>query len=300
MSEPQNLNHKFTTETAICFLIINHIKELPQVAISSALRATSSDIYVGYLDPDTLSDICKNPRIRFIQLESINPHNPAESKRYQDFGTVAFYELVQLKWALFRKISDLGYKQIIYSDIDVVWLGDAALALEKTFELFDRAHILVQSFTRSPQDSLLCMGIFAFRNSEVSRKFIEICESEHKEALFEKKNIGDDEIVTSVHRKLGFPEYVRELPQSTFAVGNFLDLYSTKSHFPGVHKPIPLIFHCNYVVGLRNKRLMLRLLLNSQQRKELQIRFGFGFYSLLILKRIRAKKIVNSVLRQFT
>jgi hypothetical protein len=214
--------------------------------------------------------------------------HPLKLLGYQDFGTAEFYELVYLKWALFRRLYSRGYKYVIYSDIDVVWLGDAASAIEKTFELFDKAHVLVQSFTRSPNDSLLCMGIFAFRSSSIALNFIDICETDHRAAIENKQKIGDDEIVTLAYRKLGFPEFLRELPQSTFAVGNFLDLYSTTASFPGVHKPVPLIFHCNYVVGIKNKRLMMRLVLSRKQRKQLRIKFGLGFYILLKLKKINA------------
>jgi len=290
-----NLSPDARPETAICFLLVNQIKELPYVAIKSALTKTSSDIFIGYIDAENLVDIPLDPRIRCVKLSTSESKSSPNSLTYQDFGTEAFYELVILKWALLRQVSGLNYSYIIYSDIDVVWLGDAALGIKKSFELFTKAHIFVQSFTRSPNDALLCMGIFAFRNSKVSSDFIDICESDHKIAISRKESIGDDEIVTAVNKKLDFPEYLRELPQSTFAVGNFLDLYSSKSSFPGVHKPVPLIFHCNYVVGLRNKRLMLRLILNRSQRKELNIKFGIGFYILLILKRVRTSKIANWV-----
>ena len=287
-------------DTAICFLVINQIKELPHVAISSALQKTTSDIYVGYLDPKALTEIPSDPRIKLIQLSKTLKPALGASAGYQDFGTEKFYELVILKWELLREVSSAGYPVIIYSDIDVIWLGDAAQAIKKTFELFAKAHILVQSFTRNPNDALLCMGIFAFRNSPTAASFINQCESEHEKAIKRLDRIGDDEIVTSVNRKLNFPEYLRELPQSTFAVGNFLDLYSNKSRFPGIHKPVPLVFHCNYVVGLRNKRLMIRLVLNRRQRKELKVKFGFSFFILLILKRIKTSFIFRQIKGVFT
>ncbi len=295
MPEFMNVTLGAPSDTAICFLLINQIKELPYVAIKSALAKTSSDIFIGYIDAENLADIPLDPRIKCIKLSTSDSKSSPNLLTYQDFGTEAFYELVILKWDLLRQVSGLNYSYIIYSDIDVVWLGDAALGIKKSFELFTKAHIFVQSFTRSPNDALLCMGIFAFRNTKVSSRFIDICESDHKFAISRKESIGDDEIVTAVNKKLDFPEYLRELPQSTFAVGNFLDLYSSKTSFPGVHKPVPLIFHCNYVVGLRNKRLMLRLVLNRSQRKELNIKFGISFYMFLILKRVRSSRIVKWV-----
>lgn len=298
MVSGQNEEECANSDTAICFLLINEIKELPHIAIASALATTNSDIYVGHINPNVRNSIPTNPRIKFVALSQEENQQHKIEVDYKDFGTSAFYELVFLKWALLRSVYSQGYKYIIYSDIDVVWLGDAASAIEKTFELFDKAHVLVQSFTRSPNDSLLCMGIFAFRKSSTAMSFINQCEAAHKIAVENQQQIGDDEIVTLAYRKLGFPEFLRELPQSTFAVGNFLDLYSAKPIFPGVHKPIPLVFHCNYVVGVRNKRLMMRLILNRKQRKQLQIRFGLGFHLLLVLKKLSAS-LIGRHLRMF-
>lgn len=290
---PEQILDTEISETAICFLIINRIEELPRVAIQSALNQTTADIYVGYINDLDIIEIPKDRRIKLVQLSSEDLQLSEISTNYQSFGSENFYHLVQLKWPLLNKVSGLGYKYIIYSDIDVVWVGDAAKGIEKTFELFQQAHILVQSFTRSPNDALLCMGIFAFRDSLVSMGFIDMCKKAHSSAILAKESIGDDEIVTTMYRKLGFPEYLKELPQSTFAVGNFLDLFSTKSKFPGVHKPTPLIFHCNYVVGLRNKRLMLRIFLSRSQRKELNIRFGLKFRAILFAKHLRSLRILK-------
>lgn len=293
MTQQNNGLISLDKSSAVCFLVINYIKELPTVAIMSALQSTTSDIYVGYLDSKSIAEIPKDPRVKFIQLASNGSNANIGKMKYRDFGTSEFYELVILKWNLLREVSSIGYRYVVYSDIDVVWMGNAAQRIEDTFNLFTKAHVLVQSFTRNPNDALLCMGIFAFRNSLVSKEFIDVCESEHKLALERNEKIGDDEIVTAVNKKLGFPEYLRELPQSTFAVGNFLDLYSSRSRFPGMHKPIPLIFHCNYVVGLRNKRLLLRLFLNRKQRKSLNIKFGLGFYLLLVLKKSKLSELLR-------
>ena len=281
------------SSTAVGFLLINQIEELPRIAIHSALSQTTCDIYVGFIDPTVLGELPIHDRVHYLQLHLEDLTSPLATKGYQDFGTELFYVLVQLKWQLFKAIYEIGYDFVIYSDIDVVWLGDAAADIQKTFEVFVDVHILAQSFTRHPSNPFLCMGFFAFRSSPTAIDFINRCELKHFAAISSGQKIGDDEIVTEVNRDLGFPSYVRELPQSTFAVGNFLDLYASKPTFPGVHKPVPLFFHLNFVVGLRNKRLMLRLLLTRQQRKSLGIRFNLYFYLLYTLKRIKHSKLAS-------
>lgn len=290
-----NVDAENSGSTAIGFLVINQIQELPRVAILSALSQTKSDIYVGFIDPAVLSELPIDSRVHYLQLNLDKSTSPLATSEYQDFGTEIFYILVQLKWQLFKAIHEIGYNFVIYSDIDVVWLGDAAADIKKTFEVFSDTHILVQSFTRHPSNALLCMGFFSFRSSPIAIDFINRCELKHYAAISSGQKIGDDEIVTAVNRELGFPSYVRELPQSTFAVGNFLDLYASKPSFPGVHKPVPLFFHLNYVVGLRNKRLMLRILLTRKQRKNLGIRFGLNFYLLYTLKKIKHSSFANLI-----
>jgi hypothetical protein len=254
---------------AVCFLVVNDMDQLPRVAINSVLINSEAPIYVGYIHEADITEVPRHHRIKFIQLKLGASY---ATRKYQDFGTSGFYDAVSLKWSLFLKLMDLHFDFIIYNDLDVVWMRNAGEAVNDFFTRLARIDLAFQSFTRDPVGPLLCMGFFAFRNTEFSRRFILKCEKEHLDAIASGQLIGDDEIVTQGYINSGFSERFWELPQSTFAVGNFLDLFLGRPRMPGVSKPKPFIFHANYVVGLDNKLFMLSLMLGKTRSNELGLR----------------------------
>jgi hypothetical protein len=284
---------------AICFLVINDMQQLPRVAINSVLKNSEAPIYVGYVNEVDVAIVPKHSRVKLIHLK---PFTSNQRGKYQDFGTSGFYEAVYLKWSLFLKLLDLNYDFVIYNDLDVVWLRNAGEAMKNFFNRIERIDLAFQSFTRDPVGPLLCMGFFAFRNTDFSRRFIRECESEHLAAIESGLLIGDDEIVTKGYIDSGFSEKFWELPQSTFAVGNFLDLYLGRSRMPGVNKPKPIIFHANYVVGLHNKLFMLRLMLGKKRSSQLGLKIQPNKLILQYLRRIkqglRWLRLNNSPIRQ--
>jgi hypothetical protein len=256
---------------AVCFLVINDMQHLPRVAINSVLNNSEAPIYVGYVNELDVAKIPKHARVKLIHLESLAS---SVAGKYQDFGTTGFYQAVYLKWSLFLKLLDLNYDFVIYNDADVVWMRNAGEAMNDFFTRLERIDLAFQSFTRDPVGPLLCMGFFAFRNTDFSRQFIRECEYQHLNSLKSGMLIGDDEIVTQGYIDSKFSEKFWELPQSTFAVGNFLDLYLGRPRMPGVNKPKPFIFHANYVVGLDNKLFMLSLILGKKGSSRLGLKIA--------------------------
>ena len=278
-----------SANTAICFLVINQIKELPYLAITSALHQTQSQIFVGYTDTNDIVNLPTDNRLNYIELSPLDHTNIDLKSKYQDFSQESFYQLVQLKWDLLIHILDLEYDYVIYSDLDIVWNQNAAAEVERTFHVLDNAHILIQNFTEAPSNPRLCMGFVGFRNSDTAKDFINLAKKEHSKELLVNTKTGDDDIVTKIYRDLGFPAWVQQLPQSTFPVGNMLNLYVTSPVMPGLRAPNPFIFHSNYVVGLRNKRLMSRIFLGAMDFKLHGVRMGVYWFSVLTLMRIRYK-----------
>lgn len=250
----------------IVFLAVNRIQELPNVAIASALAVTSSDIIIGYIDSMDLLGLPKSERISYIELG--NEENVGSTSReYSDFLTDDFYRIVKLKWSLLKSAVSLGYDYIIYSDTDVIWNRNPIPTLLLTFVEDRESEVLIQSFTTEPHSPNLCMGFVCFRNSQKSLDFILLCEASHLSESSHSKRVGDDTIVTKLFTQLGYPKWIKELPQGTFPTGWFINLYSKKSRFPTLTPPIPYIFHTNWVVGLDSKRLLTRIFLSPSQRK---------------------------------
>jgi hypothetical protein len=271
---------------AICFLVINEIEELPELAVRSALSESSMDIYIGYTQESDIKSLLISDRVHAVDLSARSTQVPTGAQ-YMDFSTTEFYKIVQLKWALFETLLP-RFDFLIYSDIDVIWLRDAGLYVSKTFELNPELDFLVQGFTEEIGKEKLCMGFAAMRNHTRTLDFIKGCQSAHKDEYVLNNFIGDDDIVTSQYHSLSKPAWFRELPQMYFPVGRMLNLYGTEPIFPGLAAPAPYIFHLNYVVGLTNKRLMLRLLRKLKPVSRLLKFSKFRFWHLLLLtKRVR-------------
>lgn len=273
---------------AICFLAINEIQELPELAVRSALSESSLDIYIGYTQISDVNNLLISDRVHAIDL-SAHIASDQHGVQYMDFSTSEFYKIVQLKWSLFESLLP-QFDFLIYSDIDVIWLRDSGFYVSSVFELNSDVDFLVQGFTEVVGREMLCMGFAAMRNNERTLQFIRDCRVNHRDEYVSNRFIGDDEIVTSQFHSLSRPSWIKELPQMYFPVGKMLNLYGTKPKFPGLASPEPYIFHLNYVVGLTNKRLMLRMLQNLESVEELLHFSNFRFWRLLVfLKRARFK-----------
>lgn len=269
---------------AICFLVINEVKELPTLSIRSVQEQTSAPIFVGYFRERDISQLPKHDQITYIKISDL-PED--EESNYQNFGTDAFYDAVSKKWELIRKVLNLGYEFVIYNDIDLVWVRDAGQEITKTFSSNRGIQVLVQSLTESPSVPSLCMGLLALRNSEFTVNFVNKCERENLASRNRSEKIGDDEIITEMYKNLNFDSRIRELPQFTFPVGYAIRLFKGFSPMPGIAQASPYIFHANYVVGETNKRILLRLFLGRRRLMKLGFRKDYRLSAIFVLKWIK-------------
>jgi hypothetical protein len=276
---------------AICFLVINKISELPKVAIRSALESSSLDIYLGYTNIDDVKELLFSERIRLVDLSKSTSPKQFNSV-YQDFAQAEFYEIVQLKWQLFEELLP-KFEFLVYSDIDVIWFRDAATYIGSVFHDNPEVDLLAQSFTEIIGKELLCMGFVGMRNTARNREFIESCKKYHAVEFRGNNYLGDDEVLTERYQQVGRPNWIRQLPQMFFPVGIMLNLYTTRPKFPGLRAPSPYIFHLNYVVGLRNKRMMLRVIKRLPNLRKLLPPYSL-LYWILLLNLKRAKYILGT------
>jgi hypothetical protein len=266
----------------VAFLVINKIDELPIASIRSVLENSSAPIRVGYLNEQDIVGLNLSPRVEFIKLKPL-PDIDLKGE-YKDFSDSLFYQIVQLKWQLIETLFELDYECIIYTDLDVIWFSDPIPSLEAVFAQDSKVALQIQSFTSDPSNPKLCMGFVAFRNAEATHNIVSECKEIHVKSLKNYSKFGDDDAVTKYFVENNMTDQIRLLPQSTFPVGSLLNLYATVPIFPGLAAPTPYIFHLNYVVGLQNKRIMMRLL----KKRMLVKTVGLNHWQvLLILKRLR-------------
>ena len=115
----------------------------------------------------------------------------------------------------------------------------------------------------------------------------ENCQKNHLEGLATNPYLGEDDVITKMYVDLNYPNWIGELPQSSFPVGRMLNLYR-KSSYPGLEMQSPVIFHANFVVGIKNKRLLLRIL-NRQLGTPIKgLRWNLYWQTYLIYKNLRS------------
>jgi len=275
-------------KVAICFLVINKMKELPEIAITSAHKRSNAEIFLGYLEESDLPFLNVDVDTNRILLDNNSYLGEANQDRlYRDFAQDSFYQIVQLKWQLLLKVFELGYDYVIYSDTDVYWNQDPCKELIDVFQKRREVHMQIQSFTDQASSPKLCMGFVAFRNSMKAKEFILDCQTRHTKYSIEIGRIGDDDIVTQYYAEKNFPEYILELPQTTFPVGRMLKVFSKNSRFPGLPSPVPYIFHANYVVGLRNKIILMKIFMREYSIYDRNVNLGARLNTILLFQRLR-------------
>ncbi len=277
-----------SSNLAVCLLLIGQLGELPKIALQSVLDRTNAPVFIGILDERDSVGLPESHRVHYIKLNLLTADRRSNtSAEYQDFSTENFYQIVQYKWQLLMKMLELDFKFIVYSDTDVYWNLNPLPAIEKAFEERKSVEIQIQSFTDDPSNPKLCMGFVAFRVSAFNRNFVEDCAARHERESSTQKRIGDDDIVSLMFAEQGFPASFLELPQCAFPVGRTLKLYGKKSIMPGLGSPEPYIFHANYVVGLTNKLILIKLFIRHYSSFDNNKRLGLPLFLILTVKRAR-------------
>lgn len=273
--------------SVVCLLIVNQIQEFPEIVVRSILRNSESKILIGYINKRDIFEIPEDPRVGYIDLSSeIINLNLTNSQGYQGWESEDFFQIIQLKWILLKKAFSTGVDVVIYNDIDVVWLQDAENFVTRATESNQNGKIFIQSFTYYPDNPRLCMGFVYLINSPIVLSFIDEAQKRHLFEFQKNPRIGDDDIVTLLYREKKFPDWIIELPQSSFPVGNALNQFNLKSRMPGLFASRPMIFHANFVGGMRNKLLIIRIFLSKSERKKLEVNFSIFWLLLLYAKRL--------------
>jgi hypothetical protein len=105
--------------------------------------------------------------------------------------------------------------------------------------------------------------------------------------IIDNPQIGDDEIATMVMKEMGQPHWLQRLSPVYFPVGNVLALFTSKPTFPGLFAPTPYIFHLNYVVGLENKRLMMRVVSRYNNSWAIESKMTLKWFLRLKMKELK-------------
>lgn len=287
-------------KSAVCFLVINSIPELPKLAITSCLNVTKCPIIIGYLNEEDLLELPGDPRIIYMKLDTPDGFGSAfdsSNRHYRNFHEVDFFKIVTVKWQLLKELLGTDIETLIYSDLDVIWLQNASQEIENTFKKFQGLDVLIQSIPSLPSEPRLCMGLVGFRNSRNVHDLLSRAHSIHLNRVLDDEKFGDDDAITEYYISMGFPNWIKELPQTVFPVGKLLNSFSNRDLMPGLSLDVPYIFHANYAAGIRNKRLMLRIFFKNQDVEFPRIKLTPYWGLILITKRIRHKIRLGRLLK---
>jgi hypothetical protein len=272
----------------ICFLVINQIKEYPVWVIQSCLENSNLDLYLGYINEEDVSSLPKNQRIKLLKL---TPNYNNSSTSYIGFDKFEFFQLVSLKWKMFQLLFQMGYEHIIYSDLDVIWFRDVPQTLLEIHEKFPSQSVLIQDATFDPSNPRLCMGLISIKKNIKTMEMLQTCYDAHMLKIDDGIAIGDDDIITDFYLTRDASNWIRLLPQIAFPVGSLLNAFRNNSLIPGLRPTFPepnrhqpYIFHANFTVGERNKRLLIRLALQVMSH---EFKITPRWRLILFIKRVR-------------
>jgi hypothetical protein len=297
ISRPLYIHDPSDASPIVVYLLINRINEMPRMSIQSCLDNSTSKIVIGCLNESDLIDIPIDPRVSILKLETLSDLS-AEGieSNYKAFDSLDFFILVTYKWLLFKSLFNDGVQHLIYSDLDVLWFDDVSQVLVQTHREFTSSKLLIQSVTTTPSKPRLCMGLVSIINSPETQNLIDYCYKEHIREVQSGNKIGDDDVISAFYTSHGYPDWIRELPQVTFPVGMLLNTYVRNSLFPGLRSVKPYIFHANYVVGEKNKILLLKIV--NKLITGISSRRSLGFYWIMYLGLKRLKFKVGTLKRK--
>lgn len=240
-----------------CVLVASEMGELPTLAVHSILCRSGVPVIVGFVDKKHIHGMPEVERVNFFSLAELVPAAISEAvgKGYRKYGTSAFSDLTLLKWLFVKHVADqYPHSIVVYSDVDVVWLEDAAFDLREAFEGNAQHSVLIQSQRVSARVSLPCAGFFAIRGSAEGHHFIdEVIRNFHQQVLGDgDTEYRDDEfVVRRVIAAMG--SSVAELPQVAYPVGSLAIMYADVKIPVPLPKHTPIIFHANFVIGVEKK-----------------------------------------------
>ena len=172
---------------------------------------------------------------------------------YANWGTDTFKTACAYKYQALLKTLDLGYEQVVYADCDIAYLNDFSTYISDASKNFEMG---VQSEAQPVFPPKYCCGFMYF--TQRAKPVLEQLHSLNMDALPNRcdQTVFNDYINGDSERRTRL--YV--LPESLFQNG-----LQYRGHLSGHDKRVvgqlrPFLFHANWVVGLCDKRRLLKRL----------------------------------------
>lgn len=176
---------------------------------------------------------------------------------YSDYGTDYFNRFTSVKLLAVRWLLARGIRQVVYTDVDIVWIRNPLGYLKRASKRHDLA---AQNESYDVFAPKLCAGFMSFKNTPGVEQLISTLIALHEQAIAAGRNVHDQQIINEYfqeNRRLHRAVWM--LPTAQFPNGLFASMFATPDCLQTFPLTIlrPMIFHASWCVGLRAKQAML-------------------------------------------
>lgn len=214
-------------------------------------------------------------------LSSLELDN-ADKTSYYNFGHERFIKLTVFKWFLLRNALSQhpSQNQIIFSDLDVVWLHQPPLNIFAE-ERYVSCFAAIQDDTPPSQEiSHFCTGIMLWKNTLDSLQVLDILYQDQLKNLLSGNLIPDEPTFNRWYLSSSARNQIKPLDPESYVIGHkFFHLLSSR----GLKFSSVIAFHANYVIGEHAKFQRLRSV-NMRQHRNWKWFVIFTYQVLIKLK----------------
>ena len=256
------------TESKNCFRLVFLLsgrdgKQLLEESLAS-FRITNPEIKTSiYMtETDVKVQLSSHPAFHDSELILINNHpkagdSPSDTDRFGDYGTTLFNTRTTLKWFILLDAIKRHKSNIIFSDIDILFLRP--LPLQEFGAILEDYDIFIQDEGAETYPKSPCTGFMGFKDCEENLKLLLELNRIHTD----RNALQNDQDVfrNALRANKAILEKTYFLSQYLFPVGYLAPAILRGDNSLTLRpKNDPYIFHANWVIGLSAKRSLIELI----------------------------------------
>lgn len=239
-----------------CLIFLLHGIDLIPVFENSLISLKKNNILIDKVayceagNENLFMNVCKKYNVKLIALNFsvILPNN--NSAR---IGTKLFNSITKNKWSIILKTFSLGYDNVIYADVDIVFFRNFIPYINKVSKIY-KCGIQRESVPTYPANC--CTGFMYFNKS--AKKLLKKLFLINKKHLFQSHDQDMFNYIYLNSKKISKEFFI--FPDSLFQCGLLYKTHLNKK-FTGMAEDLkPYLFHTNFIIGIKKKIKMLKFL----------------------------------------
>ncbi len=188
---------------------------------------------------------------------ALDPPLVDAEETYSNYGTDYFSRFTSIKLLALRWLMARGIRQVVYTDVDIVWIRNPLGYLKRVAKRHDFA---AQNESTELLTPTLCAGFMSLKNTPRIKQLVSALVDLHEQAIAAGRNLHDQQIINEyIQQNPKLHRAVWLLPAAQFPNGLFASMFTTPDCLQTFPLSIlrPMIFHANWCVGLSAKQAML-------------------------------------------